>query len=115
MKVAGWLLIALGIVLVPIAFVLNATFASTRFIDDVLWIDTSWTATGSIVPLVVAAMSAVAIATGIVLVLRGRSARPATATVTAETRQIPPGWYPHGNIQRYWDGTAWTDDTAPLA
>ena len=65
MKVAGWLLIALGIVLVPVAFVLNATFASTRFIDDVLWIDTSWTATGSIVPLVVAAMSAVAIATGI--------------------------------------------------
>lgn len=26
----------------------------------------------------------------------------------------PPGWYPNGPVQRYWDGTAWTDHTAPL-
>ncbi|NKS94595.1 DUF2510 domain-containing protein [Rhodococcus hoagii] len=30
---------------------------------------------------------------------------------------VPEGWYrdPDGRpIQRYWNGTAWTDDTAPL-
>lgn len=27
----------------------------------------------------------------------------------------PPGWYPHGNGQRYWDGTAWTEHSAPVA
>ena len=27
---------------------------------------------------------------------------------------IPAGWYPQGDIQRYWDGSAWTDHTAPL-
>lgn len=28
---------------------------------------------------------------------------------------VPAGWYPQGDIQRYWDGNAWTDHTAPLA
>jgi len=28
---------------------------------------------------------------------------------------VPAGWYPQGDIQRYWDGNAWTDNTAPLA
>lgn len=28
---------------------------------------------------------------------------------------VPPGWYPAGNVQRYWDGQTWTDQTAPLA
>lgn len=27
---------------------------------------------------------------------------------------VPAGWYPQGDIQRYWDGNAWTDNTAPL-
>lgn len=27
---------------------------------------------------------------------------------------IPAGWYPNGDVQRYWDGTAWTEHTAPL-
>jgi hypothetical protein len=27
---------------------------------------------------------------------------------------VPAGWYPHGDVQRWWDGTAWTDHTAPL-
>ena len=26
----------------------------------------------------------------------------------------PPGWYPNGPVLRWWDGTAWTDRTAPL-
>lgn len=31
---------------------------------------------------------------------------------------VPAGWYPDPNgsaIQRYWDGGAWTEHTAPLA
>lgn len=28
---------------------------------------------------------------------------------------VPAGWYPQGDVQRYWDGTTWTDHTAPLA
>ena len=27
---------------------------------------------------------------------------------------VPPGWYPNGDVQRYWDGAAWTEYTAPL-
>jgi hypothetical protein len=30
---------------------------------------------------------------------------------------VPPGWYPDANnahLQRYWDGTVWTENTAPL-
>lgn len=27
---------------------------------------------------------------------------------------VPAGWYPQGDLQRYWDGTAWTEHTAPL-
>lgn len=27
---------------------------------------------------------------------------------------IPAGWYPRGDVQQYWDGSAWTDHTAPL-
>jgi hypothetical protein len=26
----------------------------------------------------------------------------------------PAGWYPAGDVQRYWDGTKWTEHTAPL-
>lgn len=28
---------------------------------------------------------------------------------------MPAGWYPNGDVQRYWDGSAWTEHTAPLA
>jgi len=27
---------------------------------------------------------------------------------------VPPGWYPNGDVQRYWDGLSWTEHTAPL-
>lgn len=30
-------------------------------------------------------------------------------------QQPPPGWYPQGSEQRYWDGQQWTDQRAPLA
>lgn len=32
-----------------------------------------------------------------------------------DTPQVPPGWYPDPNApgSRYWDGTAWTEHTAP--
>ncbi|MEP6817300.1 MAG: DUF2510 domain-containing protein [Marmoricola sp.] len=26
----------------------------------------------------------------------------------------PAGWYPHAGGQRYWDGLAWTEHTAPV-
>lgn len=26
----------------------------------------------------------------------------------------PPGWYPQGGVQRYWDGRVWTGHVAPL-
>lgn len=28
---------------------------------------------------------------------------------------IPAGWYPQGDVQRYWDGAQWTEHTAPLS
>jgi hypothetical protein len=27
---------------------------------------------------------------------------------------VPAGWYPRGDVQEYWDGSAWTGNTAPL-
>jgi hypothetical protein len=39
----------------------------------------------------------------------------AAEPVAAATATTPAGWYPapDGNGQRYWDGAAWTDHTAP--
>lgn len=32
------------------------------------------------------------------------------------TQTTPPGWYPDGSgAQRWWDGSRWTEHTAPLA
>ena len=28
---------------------------------------------------------------------------------------VPAGWYPRGDVQEYWDGSAWTGHTAPIA
>lgn len=28
---------------------------------------------------------------------------------------VPAGWYPQGDVQRYWDGAAWTEHTTPVA
>ena len=36
------------------------------------------------------------------------------AAPAAPAPSIPAGWYPNGNVQQYWDGDAWTDQTAPL-
>ncbi len=37
---------------------------------------------------------------------------------TEARTSTPPGWYPHPveapTVQRYWDGSRWTDDVAPL-
>jgi len=36
--------------------------------------------------------------------------------VTAAAAATPAGWYPDAtdpSVQRYWDGTAWTEHTAP--
>ncbi|MGR0319435.1 NINE protein [Agromyces sp. ZXT2-3] len=43
----------------------------------------------------------------------GEAASPAPASEQSGT---PAGWYPDGNGgQRYWDGSAWTEHTAPAA
>ena len=39
----------------------------------------------------------------------------ASATAAPSPPSVPAGWYPQGDVQRYWDGSAWTDHTAPLA
>lgn len=31
------------------------------------------------------------------------------------TNSAPPGWYPQGNVQRYWNGREWTGDVAPVS
>ena len=31
-----------------------------------------------------------------------------------QTPQTPAGWYPQGDVQRWWDGNAWTEHTHPL-
>jgi hypothetical protein len=47
---------------------------------------------------------------------RGNTLRPAPQAVPPPS--VPASWYPdpnNGKIQRYWDGTRWTEHTAPLA
>lgn len=34
--------------------------------------------------------------------------------MTMQPQQTPPGWYPQGNVQRYWDGQQWTDHVSPM-
>ena len=44
-------------------------------------------------------------------------AAPAPAAPVPPPPTVPAGWYPDPNgatIQRYWDGTTWTDHTAPI-
>jgi hypothetical protein len=31
-----------------------------------------------------------------------------------QTPSTPAGWYPQGDVQRWWDGNAWTDHTQPI-
>jgi hypothetical protein len=38
--------------------------------------------------------------------------------MTTQQQGPPAGWYPHPSMagtQRYWDGSKWTDHTAPVA
>jgi hypothetical protein len=46
------------------------------------------------------------------------AAAPAPPAASTPPPPPPPGvpadWYPDGAVQRYWDGTAWTEHTAPL-
>ncbi|WP_440712091.1 DUF2510 domain-containing protein [Gordonia sp. FQ] len=45
------------------------------------------------------------------------TAPPAAAPVPPPPA-VPAGWYPDPNgapLQRYWDGAAWTEHTAPQA
>jgi len=34
--------------------------------------------------------------------------------VSGDEPAAPPGWYPVDGVQRYWDGTEWTDHVAPV-
>lgn len=31
-----------------------------------------------------------------------------------QQQSAAPGWYPAGAVQRYWNGSQWTEHTAPL-
>lgn len=31
-----------------------------------------------------------------------------------EPYRAPAGWYPQGDVYRYWNGSTWTSDTAPI-
>jgi Protein of unknown function (DUF2510) len=49
-----------------------------------------------------------------------RSSREQSASMRSSLTPIPtvpPDWYPDPfvPVQRYWDGTAWTDHTAPIS
>ena len=46
---------------------------------------------------------------------RPGAASPAPGTVVYESAPAaaPAGWYPVDGVQRYWDGTQWTDHVAP--
>ncbi|QDG66660.1 DUF2510 domain-containing protein [Pseudarthrobacter sp. NIBRBAC000502772] len=43
------------------------------------------------------------------------SAAPGAVPPPPPPASVPAGWYPQGDVQRYWDGSAWTEHTAPLA
>jgi hypothetical protein len=43
------------------------------------------------------------------------SERQAASTTVPPPSGVPAGWYPRGDVQEYWDGNAWTGNTAPLA
>lgn len=42
-----------------------------------------------------------------------QASAPATPS-TPPPPSVPAGWYSQGDGQRYWDGIAWTEHTAPL-
>ena len=46
-----------------------------------------------------------------------RAAEPAPAAPVAPTPAVPAGWYPDqaAGVQRWWDGQAWTEHTAPMS
>lgn len=48
-------------------------------------------------------------------VARDDAARAAAAVPPPPPAGVPAGWYPRGDVQEYWDGAAWTGNTAPLA
>lgn len=39
---------------------------------------------------------------------------PPAASTYPPPPAVPAGWYPAGDVQRYWDGSTWTEHTAPL-
>ena len=45
-----------------------------------------------------------------------RAAEPAPAAPVTPTPAVPAGWYPDqaAGVQRWWDGQAWTEHTAPM-
>jgi hypothetical protein len=53
-------------------------------------------------------------ARGAVEVASEEAALPIAVAPVPPPPEVPAGWYPRGDVQEYWDGSAWTGNTAPL-
>lgn len=105
----GHVAIAWVVAVFSIGYMLPWAIAATRGRSNTLAIAlvnllVGWTFIGWVAALVMACMSEPRLAVSV----------PTFVQVNTSAAPPPPGWYPDGTgVQRYWDGRAWTESTAP--